>query len=190
MSLTYARSGATTPEVSALAVPFFTQSATFSDLWPIARRGIVEVVENGTFSHGGEVRELESALASCTGARHVVGVGSGTDALVLLSRACGLRPDDEVVAAPAAEAERFAPGLRAATTGSLVHRFRHGLPEATPRAVALRGAFAARPGGVVDRAGDRTTPTPYSEAAVRSGRRAAARAQAAHDAAAPRRQHA
>ncbi|WP_433259855.1 DegT/DnrJ/EryC1/StrS family aminotransferase [Actinosynnema sp. CS-041913] len=41
--------------------------------------------------------ELEGALSEYTGARHVVGVNSGTDALVLLLRACGLRPGDEVV---------------------------------------------------------------------------------------------
>ncbi|ROP35458.1 NAD(P)/FAD-dependent oxidoreductase [Saccharothrix texasensis] len=93
--------------------------------------------------------------------------------------------DDEVVSALAAEAERFVPGLRAAVTGSVVHRFRHGLPEATPHALALRGEFASRLGGVVDYAGDWVSLTPYSEAAVRSGRRAAARVREV-----PRRQHA
>jgi dTDP-4-amino-4,6-dideoxygalactose transaminase len=83
--------------VRALTVPFFTQSDTFSRLWPITRRHIVEVVGNGKYSHGRKVAELERALADYTGARHVVGVGSGTDALVLLLRACGLRPGDEVV---------------------------------------------------------------------------------------------
>lgn len=87
-------------------------------------------------------------------------------------------PDDEVVTALAAEAERFVPGLRAAVTGSVVHRFRHGLPEATPRALALRREFASRLGGVVDYAGDWVTLSPYSEAAVRSGGRAAARVHA------------
>ncbi|WP_308199235.1 FAD-dependent oxidoreductase [Saccharothrix sp. S26] len=84
-------------------------------------------------------------------------------------------PDDEVVSALAAEAERFVPGLRAAVTGSVVHRFRHGLPEATPRALALRREFASRLGGPVDYAGDWVSLSPYSEAAVRNGRRAAAR---------------
>ena len=86
-----------TAEVSALTVPFFTQSATFSGLWPITRRHIVEVIQNGKYSHGRKVLELERALAAYTGAAHVVGVNSGTDALVLLLRACGLRPGDEVV---------------------------------------------------------------------------------------------
>ncbi|MBB5802354.1 oxygen-dependent protoporphyrinogen oxidase [Saccharothrix ecbatanensis] len=84
-------------------------------------------------------------------------------------------PDDEVVRVLADEAGRFVPGLRTGVTGSVVHRFRHGLPEATPRALALRGEFESRIGGVVDYAGDWVTLIPYSEAAVRSGRRAAAR---------------
>ncbi|ONI86794.1 amine oxidase [Saccharothrix sp. ALI-22-I] len=84
-------------------------------------------------------------------------------------------PDDQVVGVLADEAERFVPGLRAAVTGSVVHRFRHGLPEATPRALALRAGFESRIGGVVDYAGDWVSLAPYSEAAVRSGRRAAAR---------------
>ncbi|WP_447008219.1 NAD(P)/FAD-dependent oxidoreductase [Saccharothrix isguenensis] len=84
-------------------------------------------------------------------------------------------PDDEVVRVLADEAGRFVPALRTGVTGSVVHRFRHGLPEATPRALALRGEFAARVGGVVDYAGDWVALAPYSEAAVRSGRQAAAR---------------
>ncbi|HET9383262.1 MAG TPA: DegT/DnrJ/EryC1/StrS family aminotransferase [Streptomyces sp.] len=56
-----------------------------------------EVFDSGKFSHGKQVGELESALARYTGARHVVGVNSGTDALVLLLRACGLCPGDGVL---------------------------------------------------------------------------------------------
>lgn len=41
--------------------------------------------------------QLETELARYTGARHVIGVNSGTDALVLLLRACGLRPGDGVL---------------------------------------------------------------------------------------------
>ncbi|WP_418189814.1 DegT/DnrJ/EryC1/StrS family aminotransferase [Amycolatopsis orientalis] len=54
-------------------------------------------MENGKYSHGRKVAELEAALAAYTGARFVVGVNSGTDALVLLLRAAGLRPGEEVV---------------------------------------------------------------------------------------------
>ncbi|MDI2027040.1 DegT/DnrJ/EryC1/StrS family aminotransferase [Saccharopolyspora sp. TS4A08] len=78
-------------------VPFFSQARTFERLWPEMSSRIAEVFDNGKFSHGKQVGELEAALAEYTGARRVVGVNSGTDALVLLLRALGLRPGDEVV---------------------------------------------------------------------------------------------
>ncbi|MGW4804328.1 DegT/DnrJ/EryC1/StrS family aminotransferase [Kitasatospora sp. NPDC004272] len=78
-------------------VPFFTQAATFESLWPTTRRHLDELMDRGKYSHGPKVEEFETALAAWTGARHVIGVNSGTDALVLLLRAAGLRPGDEVV---------------------------------------------------------------------------------------------
>ena len=80
-----------------LTVPFFTQAAGFAALGPLIDRHVTEVMDNGKYSHGHKVEEFERALADYTGARHVIGVNSGTDALVLLMRAAGLRPGDEVV---------------------------------------------------------------------------------------------
>ncbi|MGH3898727.1 MAG: DegT/DnrJ/EryC1/StrS family aminotransferase [Pseudonocardiaceae bacterium] len=79
------------------SVPFFTQAATFETLWPLIRAHLNDVMNRGKYSHGHKVAEFEAALAEWTGARHVVGVNSGTDALVLLLRACGLRPADQVI---------------------------------------------------------------------------------------------
>ncbi|CAL9486099.1 Protoporphyrinogen oxidase [Actinosynnema sp. ALI-1.44] len=87
-------------------------------------------------------------------------------------------PDHEVVTALTTAAERFLPEV-GAVRDAVVSRFRHGLPEATPAALALRAGFADRLGGVVDYAGDWVGLVPCSEAAVRSGRRAAARVLAA-----------
>ncbi|MEU6820917.1 DegT/DnrJ/EryC1/StrS family aminotransferase [Streptomyces atriruber] len=78
-------------------VPFFTQADTFNDCWPDINRHLNEMFDRGKYSHGQQVAALEKALAEYTGARHVVAVNSGTDALVLLLRACGVAPGDEVV---------------------------------------------------------------------------------------------
>ncbi|MGW5348914.1 protoporphyrinogen/coproporphyrinogen oxidase [Streptomyces sp. NPDC004031] len=86
--------------------------------------------------------------------------------------------DTEVVRTLTGEAERFLPGLTRATTRTLVHRFRHGLPEATPVALGLRAAFAARPPGPIDYVGDWTLLRPNSEGAVRSAEQAVHRAAA------------
>ena len=84
-------------------------------------------------------------------------------------------PDADVAARLVDAAERLVPGLGAAVGRVVVRRFRHALPEATPRALALRAEFEAGLGGVVDHAGDWVYLSPCSEAAVRSGVRAAHR---------------
>ena len=82
---------------AAPAIPFFSQADSFERDWSEISRHVTDVLDNGKFSHGAKVGELEDRLASWTGARHVVAVNSGTDALILLLRAAGLRPGDEVV---------------------------------------------------------------------------------------------
>ncbi|MFE6616386.1 protoporphyrinogen/coproporphyrinogen oxidase [Amycolatopsis sp. NPDC057786] len=84
--------------------------------------------------------------------------------------------DEDAVTRLTDAAERLVPGLRAATRRALVRRVRHAAPEVTPRALALRASFEAGLGrGVVDYAGDWVFLSPCSEAAVRSGIRAARR---------------
>lgn len=93
---TGARELSSLPDTSA-PVPFFSQARTFDRLWPDISARVEAVFDNGKFSHGKQVGELERAIADYTGARYAIGVNSGTDALVLLLRALGLRPGDEVV---------------------------------------------------------------------------------------------
>ncbi|MFI1796403.1 DegT/DnrJ/EryC1/StrS family aminotransferase [Streptomyces sp. NPDC020379] len=78
-------------------VPFFDQTESFASLWPLIARHTDDVFDRGKFSHGRKVAELERALAEYTGAKHAVAVNSGTDALVILLRAAGIGPGDEVV---------------------------------------------------------------------------------------------
>jgi UDP-2-acetamido-2-deoxy-ribo-hexuluronate aminotransferase len=92
-NVTMARSISTTVS----RIPFFSQARSFAQLWPQIEAQVSAVLDNGKFSHGAKVAELEQALAAYTGAAHVVGVNSGTDALVLALRAAGLRRGDRVV---------------------------------------------------------------------------------------------
>ncbi|WP_307623659.1 DegT/DnrJ/EryC1/StrS aminotransferase family protein [Streptomyces sp. V3I7] len=79
------------------AVPFFSQAESFDALWPLIEERVNEVFEGGKFSHGPQVARWEKELVAYTGARFAIGVNSGTDALVLLLRACGLRRDEGVL---------------------------------------------------------------------------------------------
>ncbi|MGY3201288.1 DegT/DnrJ/EryC1/StrS family aminotransferase [Streptomyces sp. TE5632] len=85
------------PAIAVDAVPFFTQAESFERLWPRLSAYLDEVCESGTYSNGPKTAELEAALRAYTGARHAVAVGNGTDALVLLLRAAGIGPGDEVI---------------------------------------------------------------------------------------------
>jgi dTDP-4-amino-4,6-dideoxygalactose transaminase len=58
---------------------------------------IAEVIDAQAFILGPELSSFESELAAYLGARHVVGVGNGTDAITLALRAMGVGPGDEVV---------------------------------------------------------------------------------------------
>jgi dTDP-4-amino-4,6-dideoxygalactose transaminase len=61
---------------------------------------IESVLDHGRVILGPEVQELERRIADICGRRHAVGVGSGTDALILGLKALGIGPGDEVITTP------------------------------------------------------------------------------------------
>ncbi len=63
-------------------------------------RAVAEVFRTGRFVLGPANEDFEAALAKFLGARHVVGVSSGTDALLAALMALEIGPGDEVVTSP------------------------------------------------------------------------------------------
>jgi dTDP-4-amino-4,6-dideoxygalactose transaminase len=61
------------------------------------RSAVERVLESGWYILGGEVAAFEMEFAVFLGASHAVGVGNGTDAIVIALRACGIGPDDSVI---------------------------------------------------------------------------------------------
>lgn len=61
------------------------------------RAAVMRVLENGNYILGKEVETFEQAFADYLGSRYAVGVGNGTDALILALRAMGIGRGDEVI---------------------------------------------------------------------------------------------
>lgn len=80
-----------------MAVPFIDLSAQLDQIRSEVDAAIGRVVSSQRFILGPEVNALEDALAERVGARHAVGCGSGTDALLLALRAFRPRDGDEVI---------------------------------------------------------------------------------------------
>ncbi len=60
-------------------------------------RGIQSVIDSASFIKGPIVSDLQAHLEAYTGAKHVIPVGNGTDALQIALMSLGLQPGDEVI---------------------------------------------------------------------------------------------
>jgi dTDP-4-amino-4,6-dideoxygalactose transaminase len=85
-----------TSKVSPLTVPQTDPRAGYLAQRPLIDAAIARVLGSGTYILGREVEVFEAAFAEFLGVAHAVGVGSGTDAIELALRACGIGPGDLV----------------------------------------------------------------------------------------------
>ncbi|HLI48049.1 MAG TPA: DegT/DnrJ/EryC1/StrS family aminotransferase [Chthonomonas sp.] len=83
-----------------MRVPLVDLRAQYLSLKETIDAAITHVCETACFIDGEAVHKLESEIAALSGARFGIGVASGTDALVLALRACGIGPGDEVITTP------------------------------------------------------------------------------------------
>ncbi len=61
---------------------------------------IKNVIDNTAFIMGPVVKQFEKEVAEYLGAKHAIGVNSGTDALVIGMKALGIKEGDEVITTP------------------------------------------------------------------------------------------
>ena len=82
---------------TAIRVPQIDLKRQHAALAKELRAAADRVLASAWFIMGPEGRALEAELANASGARHGVGVNSGTDALLLALRALGVKAGDEVI---------------------------------------------------------------------------------------------
>jgi len=81
-------------------VPQFDLTAQYAEIREEVRVAVERVLASQQFVLGREGSALEGEIAGLCGAAHGIGVASGTDALILALRACGVKPGDEVILPP------------------------------------------------------------------------------------------
>src|SRR5260370_563436 len=77
-------------------VPQLDLSAQYAAIGGEIRTAVDRVMASQQFVLGREGTALEEEIAQLCGVAHGVGLASGTDALILALRACGVRAGDEV----------------------------------------------------------------------------------------------
>lgn len=82
-----------------LHIPLSNLRRHHSRLRPELDRAIAEVLDRSDFIRGRALGAFEQAFAAYLGVPHLLGVGSGTDALTLALQAVGVKPGDEVITA-------------------------------------------------------------------------------------------
>ena len=78
-------------------IPFVDLKAAYRRLQPEIDAAVSEALAGGWYILGIHVSAFEAAFAEYLGLDHAIGVASGTDAVLLALRACGVGPGDEVI---------------------------------------------------------------------------------------------
>jgi dTDP-4-amino-4,6-dideoxygalactose transaminase len=78
-------------------IPLVDLRAQYATIRDEVRRAIDDVLEGMQLTIGPNVRAFDQEWAAYCGTKHAIGVGSGTDALQLAIRACGVSSGDEVI---------------------------------------------------------------------------------------------
>lgn len=81
-------------------IPLVDLHASYVSLKDDIDAAIRDVISSTSFIHGPAVQDFETEFARFSGAKHAVGVASGTAALHLALHALGVGPGDEVVTTP------------------------------------------------------------------------------------------
>src|SRR3970040_921919 len=86
-----------TQATTTVQVPFFRYPHLFAQERDEILAAVVGVMERGAYILQRDLDEFEQGLATLVSAKHAVGVGNGTDSMVIGLRAVGVGPGDEVI---------------------------------------------------------------------------------------------
>ena len=78
-------------------IPLMNLTRQYNSISEELNRAVLKVLSSGQYILGKQVSDFEIAFAEYVGCKYAVGVGNGTDALVIALRAIGVKAGDEVI---------------------------------------------------------------------------------------------
>jgi UDP-2-acetamido-2-deoxy-ribo-hexuluronate aminotransferase len=83
-----------------LKINFYESQREYKEKKDEFDKAIKNIIDSGAFILGNEVKSFEEEIKEFTGAKHAIGVASGTDALVIASDILGFSNNKEIVTTP------------------------------------------------------------------------------------------
>lgn len=78
-------------------IPAMNVNRQYSSIQEELDKAALDVLHSGQYILGKTVEDFEQAFAAYCGVKYAVGVGNGSDALVMALKACGVKTGDEVI---------------------------------------------------------------------------------------------
>lgn len=78
-------------------IPAMNVNRQYASIQEELDKAALDVLHSGQYILGKTVEDFEQAFAAYCGVKYAVGVGNGSDALVMALKACGVKPGDEVI---------------------------------------------------------------------------------------------
>ena len=80
-----------------MQVPMIDLKTQYNNIKAELDRAVIQALSEGHYINGPEVKKFEEEIAGYLGVKHAIALNSGTDALYLSLRACGVKSGDEVI---------------------------------------------------------------------------------------------
>lgn len=85
------------PKEINVMIPAMNVTRQYESIREELDKAALDVLHGGQYILGKTVEDFEKSFADYCGVKYAVGVGNGSDALVMALKACGVKPGDEVI---------------------------------------------------------------------------------------------
>ncbi len=80
-----------------MMIPVMNVTRQYESIREEINEKVIDILQSGQYILGKTVEEFENSFAKYCNTKYAIGVGNGSDALVIALKSCGVKPGDEVI---------------------------------------------------------------------------------------------